>query len=191
MRRFCRFVILFVIVLFLAECKKGENDPLFSTRTRKARLTGEWKMTSGKALYHDPGSNVAYVFDASSYTANVRIGNKVQYKKGDYGIMLNILGSGEFSLKEVYGPTTMNCSGEWNFNNGVGKQKQRIDAAFSIDNVKEGFTTEHLFNRTASNFIYVIKELRNKKLVINSLGRILSDTKGNYATFTTEYTFER
>ena len=33
----------------LSSCKKGENDPFLSLRTRKARLVSDWKLKDGHA----------------------------------------------------------------------------------------------------------------------------------------------
>lgn len=41
--------ISFGLLLGLPACKKGENDPFFSTKSRKARLTGEWQLESSEA----------------------------------------------------------------------------------------------------------------------------------------------
>ena len=40
-------LLLFGGIMVLDGCKKGDNDPLISLRTRKQRLSGEWKMTEG------------------------------------------------------------------------------------------------------------------------------------------------
>lgn len=188
---FLRAALFLTIVFFFSECKKGEDDPLFSLTSRKARLTGAWKLVKGKALYHDPVNNINYTFGETGYNAYVRLGNKGHDTLGDYSLQLEILRNGTFKLKEVYQTTSINCSGKWNFNGGVGKQKSKVEVVFSIDKVNEGFTPDHLFNRLSTNFVYHIQELRNKKLVITSKGRIYSDVKGNYSTFTSEYTFEQ
>lgn len=188
---FLKAFLFLTIVLFFTECKKGEDDPFFSINSRKARLTGKWKLTGGKALYHDPANNINYNFSESGYSAYVRLGNKGYDTLGDYRLQLEIVRNGVFKVSETYQSAHLDCSGKWNFNQGVGKQKGKVDAVFSIDKVNEGFTSGHLFNRMSANFVYHIQELRNKKLVITSKGRIYSDTKGNYATFTSEYTFEQ
>ena len=40
------FFCLGLVILDLTSCKKGENDPGISLRSRKARLTGEWVLKS-------------------------------------------------------------------------------------------------------------------------------------------------
>lgn len=47
-------ICLFLSLLFFG-CRKGENDPLISLRTRKARITGVWNLTSGNYSYDSPG----------------------------------------------------------------------------------------------------------------------------------------
>jgi hypothetical protein len=39
-------LVLFGTILSFNSCKKGENDPFLSLSSRKARLIGEWKLTS-------------------------------------------------------------------------------------------------------------------------------------------------
>ncbi|PBQ33366.1 hypothetical protein CNR22_16795 [Sphingobacteriaceae bacterium] len=179
------------ILMMLYACKKGENDPAVSLLTRKARLTGEWKMTSGKAIYTQYTSKALYTFDGNSYTATIIESNKSKNTSGDYSVRLTIRRDGDFKAKEIYGPTMLDCEGIWAFNTGVGKQKAKEATAFSITKVNEGLITSCFFNRISPAFIYTLKELRNNKLVLTSSGRILSDTKGNYASLTTEYTFEK
>ena len=42
-------IILISFVGFMLSCKKGENDPFLSLATRKARLVGEWNISSIEA----------------------------------------------------------------------------------------------------------------------------------------------
>lgn len=185
-------LLLFLTFVFLfSECKKGEDDPLISIQTRKSRLTGKWKLTGGKILYNDVVNNVNYSLDGSTFFAKIRAWNDAYDTTGIYSIELNIFRNGGFELKELYGTRVVECSGDWNFNSGVGKQKGKADVIFSIEEVNDGFTTDHLFNRLSTNFIYNIKELRNKKLVMKSTGRVYSNTRGNYVLVTNEYTFEQ
>lgn len=48
-------LVLFFSILFSFSCKKGENDPLISLRTRKARITGGWNLSTGTYSYKSPG----------------------------------------------------------------------------------------------------------------------------------------
>lgn len=46
-------VMAIVGVTTVSSCKKGENDPFLSLRSRKARVTGEWKLTKGTVTETD------------------------------------------------------------------------------------------------------------------------------------------
>ncbi|KAK6020062.1 hypothetical protein OSTOST_14290, partial [Ostertagia ostertagi] len=48
------------------ECKKGEDDPIISLRTRKARAEGDWRLVSGTAGYTTKGYNETYDFDGTN-----------------------------------------------------------------------------------------------------------------------------
>lgn len=46
MKLFPQSIIILLLISVLPSCKKGENDPFLSLRTRKARICGEWKVTN-------------------------------------------------------------------------------------------------------------------------------------------------
>ena len=182
-------VILALIALFLfPTCKKGEDDPAISLRSRTTRLTGEWRLVSGTAAFTTTGYNDTYSFDGTNLTETITASK--YYYVGKYILNLNIEKDGTFTFKEFIYGVTLDASGTWNFNNGIGEDKKKEDVIFTIDKVKKGFTNRYnLFNRGCTNFVYKIKELRNAKLVIHSSGKIYSDSRGRYETMSTEYVF--
>lgn len=189
MRKFIRLFVLLLAILALTECKKGEDDPAISLRTRKARLEGEWRLVSGNASYTTDAYNESYVFKSG----DVSIASTLYYPMtGKYFLSLNIEKDGKFNFKELFLGIVLEASGTWNFNTGVGEEKKKEDVIFSIDKVKKGYTNgANFFNRNSTNIVYKIKELRNKRLVISSAGKIYSDSKGRYATLSTEYIFQQ
>lgn len=183
-------IILALISCFLfSTCKKGEDDPSISLRTRKNRLTGEWRLVSGSANLTADGYNDTYTFDGT----NVTWTSTLYYPAtGKYTLYLVIKKDGTFSVKEVFAGARLEASGTWNFNTGIGEAKKKEKVIFSINEVQSGYTDgDNLFNRFSTNFEYSIKELRNKKLVIHSTGKLFSDAKGKYITFSTDYTFQQ
>ena len=191
MKFLSKAIFLLGILTSLAMCKKGEDDPLFSLSTRKARLAGNWKMTSGKATYTGPGLNANYTFDGKNCIAKIKLNNNYYESNEPSYLNLNISKDGVFSSEEFYSKNALNCTGVWNFNTGIGEEKAKESVVFSINEVNDGFTTDYLFNRFSTNFIYKIKELRNKKLVINSSGRSYSNEKGRFNSIATEFVFEQ
>lgn len=73
MKLLIRFIIIFISLNFLLSCKKGENDPFLSLRTRKARLVGEWKVVKSekermKKVYElDTYDQYSIVYDTTLY----------------------------------------------------------------------------------------------------------------------------
>jgi len=191
MTQFCKLFIFSVIVLLLTECKKGEDDPSVSLRTRTSRLSGEWRLLSGKASITAQGYNESYTFDGAGMKVNVTSYYPVVYT-GKYMLGLKVYKDGTFFMNENFAGLVLEAEGTWNFNTGVGEHKKKENVIFSIDKVKKGYTYgSNLFNRFSVNFTYSIKELRNKRLVITSEGKFYSDAKGNYVTLSTEYIFQQ
>jgi hypothetical protein len=47
----------------LGACKKGDNDPFMSLKTRKARLTNEWELSEGLIKFRNDNSSGYYTND--------------------------------------------------------------------------------------------------------------------------------
>jgi hypothetical protein len=183
-------VFTFISLLSVTNCKKGEDDPLVSLRSRKERLVGDWRLQSGTATYTQDTYRESYIFDGSNVTLYVAAPSYAAGYKGKYFLNLNISKDGKFIFKELLSNVVLEASGTWNFNVGVGKEKKKEDILFYIDKVIAGYTNgNNLFNRTNTSFVYKIKELRNKKMVITSTGKIYSDSRGKYTTLSNEYIF--
>lgn len=61
-------MVLVGTILSLNSCKKGENDPFLSLSSRKARLSGEWKLTSAEWTEVGDGDTEIYSFDGTNMT---------------------------------------------------------------------------------------------------------------------------
>jgi len=184
-------IILTLIAVFLfTTCKKGEDDPVISLRSRTTRLTGEWRLVSGTAGYTTNGYNDTFSFTGTDFRENLTTAYLTTYI-GKYILKLNIAKDGTFSFKEFLAGSTLDASGTWNFNNGIGEDKKKEDVIFTIDKVNAGYTNSYYnpFNRGCTNFVYKIKELRNAKLVIHSSGKVYSNSRADYVTLSTDYTF--
>ncbi len=63
------FFLMLIAILALPvfqSCKKGENDPAISFLSRKARLVGEWKLTSGnRQVVYSNGETETYTYDGA------------------------------------------------------------------------------------------------------------------------------
>jgi hypothetical protein len=48
--------VLFGSLIWMSACKKGDNDPALSLRSRSARVVGDWKLHSGTYSFSQPFS---------------------------------------------------------------------------------------------------------------------------------------
>jgi hypothetical protein len=188
--RFIKKTLLFFMIVFtMTTCKKGDEDPEISLRSRKARLTGEWKMKNGSASMTYPNYNETTKFDGSNFEIySTYTGGRPVVYVGKYLLSLKIKKNGTFTMHELNANLIFDAEGSWSFNSGVGKEKKKEDAIFYIDQVNTGSTADHIFNRWSTNFTYKIKKLTNKEIIISSSGKVFSNSYG-YISFSTDYTF--
>ncbi|MBN8701670.1 MAG: hypothetical protein J0M08_01270 [Bacteroidetes bacterium] len=158
-------------------CKKGENDPFLSLRSRKARLVGEWKLTAGEETYTSSNSvsstTTSRTYDGSNRTSTTNGSSSTTAyveswtfeKDGTYKMSANGgSGAGVWTIEE---------SGTWNFMGGVGEEKKKSQIILYTLSYKEtsGTSANNVINEytatgaSATSTIMKIDELRNKKIV--------------------------
>ena len=175
--------LLFFTTLY--SCKKGDNDPFISFRSRKARVSGEWKLTKGSLLTSGGATSITTTFDGANKTENSNTTPYTQKrtfkKNGDYTCITT--DNDNLKVEE----------GSWNFTGGVGgfKNKEQLVTYVYKETITQGSTTSS-FTYTgtmAPTKIYNIDELRNKKMVL-----LLDGTQVNSTTSASEkgsLTFEQ
>lgn len=182
-----------IAVLLLGACKKGKDDPAFTLASRKARVSGDWKLekaeinfgakdTSGSANYYKymlTQSSAHYLNLSTGVTADAPASIKLSFTK-----------TGEFNLRQTIGPAVVDAKGTWDFlGKGRGyKNKERIEIRI---NGFSGYSDYlFMFNMTLTDFSYTIKELRNKKMVLVAEQQAVQADQGGFIEYiTAEYTF--
>ena len=179
---------LTVVLLFLTTlygCKKGDHDPFISFRSRKARVSGEWKLTKGSFITTGGATSITTSFDGTNKTENSNTTPYTQKrtfkKNGDYTCITT--DNDNLKVEE----------GSWNFTGGVGgfKNKEQLVTYVYKETITQGSTTSS-FTYTgtmAPTEIYSIDELRNKKMVLLLNGSEKNGTTG--ASVVGSLTFEQ
>lgn len=194
--KFLQLIILVAIIGLLTECKKGEDDPFLSLRSRKARITGDWKMKSGTLLYSSSGPNSSNTSNiiltgntyASTYSNTYNGVTTSNSDAGTFSYELEIEKDGDFKMTQIADGDIYTYSGTWNFTSGIGELKNKEQIVLHFDNeTYSGSTIVYSGNKT--NYTYNIKELRNKTLVIYSEETESED--GYIDSAKEEYTFEQ
>ena len=157
-------LLFFALTLIVPSCRKGENDPLISLRTRKARVTGLWKLESGTYNYVSPGIiNLEVEYDGENATERLNGKFKEAY---DYSIEFKISKNNTFERVIVARGFSKTEKGNWFFNKkskelGL-KNKEAIILSFtSVES--SGITTT--YSGARSDEILVIDRLKNDELI--------------------------
>lgn len=134
-----QFLFLLVIATtLLTSCKKGEDDPFLSLRTRDARIRGEWILKE-KTLTKSNGTEET--FDGTTYTIKQ---DGIVTDQYSYRYTLTIEKGGTTKLYKKIDTQEYNSEDYWSWAN---TNKKKTVLIFS-------------------NGTYVVKRLTNKELVL-------------------------
>jgi len=169
----------FMLSGILASCKKGDDDPFLSLRTRRARLAGSWTVSSGELTTKNTGT------DHYDYTTTSLNGTSATYKallieNGDtinnsttnFDITITYTFEKDGSYKKVQTGTGSSITeeGSWSF---IGKSKDKelknkeaimltmLKSTTVSTNPNSTYVEE--YKQTMGN-VYVISRLANKEL---------------------------
>jgi len=175
-------LIIAVIALITTSCRKGEDDPFLSFRSRKARITGEWVLKSGNSSNYTYDGNYKY-----SQTDTTPYKEKwIFNKNGEFELFFyNDLGTSANHLME----------GTWSFGNKDKakdyKNKETIILRVTRDSTGGYFGIYDMtFSGTAGPVhSYTISQLKNKSMTIKFDGT--SNIDGSINTSHGSMTYEK
>ncbi len=192
MKNYFKMTFIFAAFsLVVSSCKKGDADPTLSLRTRKARLVGEWRLVSGVVSFNAGNFSSKYELDGSNFTEyDTYTGGIPVVYTGKFLLSLTVKKDGTFNLSEAKGAGSMNASGTWKFNTGVGKAKSKEYVIFDITEVSSGHATDvQVFSQSSTSFSYRIKGLRNKELQLEAFEILNSESGTNQVTQNSVFKF--
>jgi hypothetical protein len=179
----CVLSALMLLTSFsLISCKKGDDDPGLTFRSRKARISNEWKLLSGKVIIKTfppvGGSfqtNINYneggFYNVSSTTGAT--------EKGNYEIELSLFKDGRFTKEHNETPEGMTRGtsteeGTWHFAGGGGNEKKR--ELLTLYKEKSTFISQNTTMTTSINYnggnLFRIQRLANNELVLKANQRV-------------------
>ncbi len=189
------FIIVFILGI-LSQCKKGENDPFISLRTRKARVAGDWTATSGTSFLHieSPGysstSNTIYKNNSFSQESTITYSNVTTTYNftGKFIYKIKFDKNGDFVMSTTFDNGYNIYMGNWNFTGAVGELKNKEQIVLNVTSEDHsGSMATHNGNNT--RYTFNIRELRNKKMVLYNQDSSIDN--GNVSETKEEYTFEQ
>lgn len=189
--------------LLISSCKKGENDPFISVKSRKARVVGEWTVTAGSGTdVTDNGSTTTtttWTYDgavetqttgSTSTTTNVTRTYHFE-KDGNFHMVETETGT-ILSVAYTYETTS---EGTWNFTGRVGEEKNKEAILLTLTstttkNTVGSNTTTSTSSCTGSDcfsMLMHIDQLKNKEMIFKFSGTS-TDSSGDVDTSEGTYT---
>jgi len=193
MKKLFKITLLLAVAGILSQCKKGEDDPFISFRTRKARVVGEWTLTSGSSLdNYQPvsgnGNSTSTIYTETSFTETYTSGPSSNTSTGLYSLKVEFKKDGTFNWTEIEGNNLTTLSGLWNFTGRVGDYKNKEQVTLTILSVNDsGQITSYTGKEPMESF--TLKELRNKTMVI--VDESSNVNQNSNSTYKSEMVFER
>lgn len=145
MKKTIKFLVIAITAVGLfSACKKGENDPFLSLKSRTARITGEWKLTSSSSsstyVYNGPIMNTSNTSSSSYDGTTMTETDNGSTSTYSYTMTLTIEKDGSYKVVEISNGSTSTYNGNWWWENS-GKDKVRIAfdddyGSFYIDKLK-------------------------------------------------------
>lgn len=179
--------IAIVGVSTVTSCKKGENDPFISLKSRKARISGEWKLEKGTLT----STTVAGGIPSSStttYTGSTRTSNG---NSDPYSETLTIDKDGTYEIAIVDDGYAYTTSGVWFFAGKVKDLDLKNKEAIVLNEqqyVEPGFS--ETYNGLYGGQVLMIDQLKNKEIVFK--GEFSYNSGSGYTSSSTyDRTFEK
>ena len=162
-------IILLLVAIAISQvfhaCKKGENDPFLSLKSRKARLTGQWKPTNINITRTKGDSTWNWSLRGS--TMYVKL-NGSDFGSYSYDETLNIEKDGTFNRYLNEQGYRYTGDGIWYFagkNKEEGmKDKEVVVFAFHTEKFDPGET--YTFKGIQVDLPYRIDQLKNKEMIL-------------------------
>lgn len=171
---FLSTAVLLLTTVFTA-CKKGENDPFLSLRSRKARLVGEWNLNYAEYLHATTLANTTSnegisFYDNTEVTVNSTYVSGVvanhEVVSSPCTVKLTIEKNGTYTQVKTKNDEVTTTKGTWIFlkkndENDLKNKEAILLTESSITN-SSGTTTT---GEGIAGKVYTIDQLRNKKMV--------------------------
>jgi hypothetical protein len=167
--------IAVALPLLLISCKKGDDDPFFSLRSRKARVAGEWKVSEFHGIQTQTFQN-GYIQGESNYNgSNVSIvttysdtNQQPELYTYELSQAYTFEKDGTYTAVERTQFNTRTETGTWTFlpkskEDDLSKKEAIVLYVRKVTHTN-GSNTQN-FTGFDEGETYVIRELRNKKMV--------------------------
>lgn len=186
-------LLTFFFILLNSSCKKGEDDPAISFMSRKARLTGNWKLKSGELHLTKKSANghlkvYNYVFEPGKCT--IDSSSSAVLFNGNFDLSLSFDKKGKMNFSQTIDTDNFSSSGTWDFEGKIGDYKNKEFIQCQLQSTSGYSNRLDFFNKSVTTFNYRLKELRNKEItLVNDDELISTESDGTEFRVKCSYTF--
>lgn len=123
-------IIAVLSITLLAGCKKGENDPFLSLKSRNARITGTWRLVSQESTQTDVDNGVSEVYTSTYDGTTLTNTDPWGTSSITYSHTIEIKKDGKYKMTRVEDGTTYENQGNWWW---INSKKKKVRIAFDDD----------------------------------------------------------
>lgn len=158
-------LVALIAIPAFQSCKKGENDPAISLKSRKARLVGEWELTEGTLTRVMGGTTVVYTYTGT--TVSVSTGGSFNYTQS-----LTVEKDGTYKLTTIDNGDQTVDEGQWYFLEANKDKELKAKEAVAFVVTKRTYTpaagtpTITSFVSVMPNYVWQLDELSSKEMII-------------------------
>lgn len=192
-----------VTTLIFTGCKKGDNDPFLSVKTRTARLAQTWELSSedytetktGTWLGSDYTTTTVYSYDGVSETAASTTtsgsSSTTSTTTKTYSKKITFDKDGTYEISGVYDGDTFTEKGNWMWTNKNKDQEIKNEEAIVLVPTSSSDSDNTYSGKTNSpDMILVFDKLSSKELVILQDSK-KTDSDGNTDTYSGKITYSK
>jgi hypothetical protein len=188
------FLVLLVAIIAIPtfqSCKKGENDPTISLKSRKARLVGEWNLISGTRTNTNSSGTSSISYNGTT-AIETNSGGTDTYV---YTEKVTIDKDGTYEIVVTEGTSIYTQKGAWYF----GRKNKELDikdketvcfALTSYTDVGGGTTYSGSYTGTEAidyPSVWQLDELKSKEMIVLIDGTSISGSSTSTHTGTLTY----
>jgi hypothetical protein len=190
-------ILLVALVVILAmptfqSCKKGENDPTISLKSRKARLVGEWNLSAGSQTSTSGSGTYVYTYNGTTVLVTAPSGSDSYV----YTEKVTINKDGTYERVVTQGTEIYTEKGAWYF----GRKNKELDikdketvcfAETSYTDVYGGSSSTGSYTGTQAitgPTVWQLDELKSKEIIVLIDGTSISGSSTNTYKGTMTYT---
>lgn len=176
-------------------CKKGENDPAISLLTRKARMTGDWKISSGSGTETSGNTTTTWTHNGVTFSETDISGTN----SFGFVVTMSFVKDGTYEIVKTITPNVPGYSqvitetGTWNFTGKIGEDKNKdhilLKTLSEIDVMTVNSNVQTIVRSytgdSAPTMLYYLDQLKSKEVILkwdgtDTYNTLINTSKGTW-----------